>query len=189
MSGCVLSKFHGCSSNVWFFLSSVRLTLDSARACVHSRPHSTMRCEFARDSLLLQHSRAIFFRFFCLPFFLRFRFSSFFGLSARSRFLPLLLRSIPSSRLINHYRKFRQKITLLVRALDTRLTAQQPASACFLEKTTKTDHARLIFPRLRYSFESHRCSYRMKFASVGGYSGSEILTRRFKHIQLVTKIY
>lgn len=90
-SGCVPSMFRARSPVVWFFLRSVRLTLDSARACIARR--ITMHSRLARDRLC---------------FITREPFSSS-SLScsapaclarsaspARSRFLPLLLRPMRS---------------------------------------------------------------------------------------------
>lgn len=89
----------------WFFLRSVRLTLDSTLEHAHAYTRSVRA--FGINLPLCDSQPIFFFRFFSLPspsrpfpslpFFLRFfRFSSSFSFSARTRFLPLLLRPIPS---------------------------------------------------------------------------------------------
>lgn len=111
----------------WFFLRSVRLTLDSTLEHAHAYTRSVRA--FGINLPLCDSQPIFFFRFFSLPS-PSFPFPSFFASSAslapsasprehvscRCFFVRYHL-----SRLINHYRKFRQKTTSFVRAPDTRL--------------------------------------------------------------------
>lgn len=117
-------RFRGCAASqqtVWFFLRSVRLTLDSARAWIAARTATHRSWLLCARSFARTLARAIFFHFFVFFFFLGFSSSLDSPWLFHEKFLAARCSSVryDLSCLINHYRKFRQKTASLVRAPDT----------------------------------------------------------------------